>query len=145
MTSLLALSLALAGTALPAAANTHVTHICPAQLRLNSATVTVNPPAPAFTPSVSDMPLALTGASAFDGPPEQGAALKPVSDKRSAGGSTTVWHFEGSFEAGKWLSCDYAQGLVRLAVQVDAAATRCEARTAAAKAPARVTVTLACR
>lgn len=142
MTSLLALSLALASTAFPAAG---LAHACPTQVRLKPATVVVNPPAPAFTPWVSDTALMLTGASAFDGPPEQGAALKPASDKRVAGGSTVVWHFEGKFEAGKWLSCDYAQGLVRLAVQVDAATTRCEARTRINKAPARPAVMLACR
>lgn len=143
------------GLALPAAAQTAAappaaspTHTCPAQVRLSQATVAVNPPAPAFTPLVGDTPLPLTGASAFDGPPEEGAALKPAAERRHATGRSTVWHFEGRFEAGKWLSCDYAQGLVRLAVAVPAASTRCEALTtpsAAGPGPARTTVQLACR
>jgi hypothetical protein len=136
---------AAAQAATPPAAS--LTHTCPAQVRLSQATVAVNPPAPGFTPLVSDLPLPLTGASAFDGPPEEGAVLKPAAEQRGAAGRSTVWRFEGRFEAGKWLSCDYAQGLVRLAVAVDAASTRCEALTAATPGPgpARTTVKLACR
>ena len=138
----LLLGATLATAPLPAAASQ--AFVCPAHVRLNPATATVSPAAPGFTPLVSDTPLALTGASAFDGPPEQGAALKPTSERRGAAGSTAVWRFEGSFDAGKWISCDYAQGLVRLTVPVAAATRQCEARTTPAKAAGRATVQLAC-
>jgi len=131
--------------------------VCPAQVRLNAATATVSPAAPGFTPLVSDAPLPLTGASAFDGPPEEGAALKPASERRGAAGTTTVWRFERSSEGshevshevsintGRWMSCDYAQGLVRLTAKVHAGTKNCEARTTPAKAAGRVSVLLACQ
>ncbi len=131
----------------PAAADQAL--VCPAHVQLNAATakatVTFSADTPGFTPLVSDRLLALTGASAFDGPPEEGAALKPVTERRGAAYNTSVWRFEGSYDGGKWMTCDYAQGLVRLAVRVEDTAQVCEARATLAKANARVTVALACR
>lgn len=149
----LALGLGGALAAAPPPAAASQSFVCPAQVRLNAATATVSPAAPGFTPLVSDAPLPLTGASAFNGPPEEGAALKPASERRGAAGSTAVWRFERSsgsshevsINTGKWMSCDYAQGLVRLTVQVHADTKNCEARTVPAKAAGRVSVLLACQ
>jgi hypothetical protein len=63
----------------------------------------------AFVPSTS---LLLTGVTVFDGPPKEGASLKPT--KISANGASIQWVLEGATEYGTWVSCDYANGLVRL-------------------------------
>lgn len=71
----------------------------------------------------ADSQIWLTGNSVFDGPPEKGAALMPTSTR----GSTATWKFAVPAADGYWLSCDYADGLIHLAVRADAKATSCRA------------------
>ena len=147
----LAALLALGTSAGPARADAgELLHRCPAQVRLNPATATLQASVPGFAGQVSDQPLPLTGASAFDGPPEEGAALKPAASERGPGGpgsshGLTTWRFEGPYPAGKWMSCDYAQGVARLVLQLPPETARCVARTTMLKNPARTSITLACR
>jgi hypothetical protein len=96
---------------------------CPLKLSVDNGPLVLREPPPGFEPLVSHTVVFLTGASAFDGPPADGAMLKPLSATTEA----THWDF-GGVSQGKWLSCDYANGVVRLVRQVDDAVSSCTAR-----------------
>jgi hypothetical protein len=63
--------------------------VCPGRVSLANASLSDSFDKATFTPSVSDMPLLLTGAGAYDGPPGQGAALKPVASRGERGAEVT--------------------------------------------------------
>jgi hypothetical protein len=95
---------------------------CPSRVHLASGAI---PPAdvPAgFQASFSDSQIWLSGFSVFEGLPEKGASLAPVS---SAAGTAT-WKFEGLASDGRWLSCDYANGLIHLASRAADTAKSCK-------------------
>ena len=75
----------------------------------------------AFVPE----PLRLTAAGFMQGPPSTRADLKPSATKRTSAGSVVKWAFEGAYPEGKWLSCEYAQGVVALARRIDDSAAEC--------------------
>jgi hypothetical protein len=64
------------------------------------------------------------GLNAYDGPPENEATLKPR-ETRIGKGSHKRWNFSGSFKDGKWLSCDYGAGMVRLTTRIDDGIRQC--------------------
>lgn len=97
-----------------------------------------------FKSSVSDVPTVLTGASAFDGPAEVGAALLPSQSRASRIGQIAIWTFAGSFEHAKWIACDGAMGAVRLAARVDDRAHLCRATFQRAGPGKRPSVDIAC-
>ena len=82
---------------------------------------------PPFKALVSESPIWLTGVGAFDGPPEEGASLKPDRTNKAGKAESSTWVFHGAIERGKWMTCDYADGLVHLAVQVNARSAKCSA------------------
>jgi len=117
---------------------------CPATLRLTSPRAEAAN-LPAGTEIVLDQrPLRLTGHNVFDGPPTQGAALMPQSDKPAKGGSTAVWSFEGDYPHGKFLSCDYAGGAVRMVQRVGDAVKRCTSQSSTSKNPATLQTRFQC-
>ncbi|CAD5374827.1 conserved exported hypothetical protein [Rubrivivax sp. A210] len=67
----------------------------------------------------------LSGVNVFEGPPADGAVLKPTTG--SGGGRVSVWRFGGPDAGGRFLSCDYAEGLLRLHAPVPPGATSCTA------------------
>jgi hypothetical protein len=83
----------------------------------------------------TDMPMLLSGASAFDGPPADGAAILPTDSNANGDNTRTVWEFSTKFAAGKWLTCDYQKGLVRLALRADDSARDCVADASPAHGP----------
>lgn len=87
---------------------------CPDKVRLASGIVVAEDVPSEYQPLISERVNRLTGVSAFDGPPKDGAILKPLIQKREQ----IKWIFEGAYEKGKWVSCDYADGLIRLVQQV---------------------------
>ena len=74
---------------------------------------------------VSSGPVRLSGVSVFDGPPQEGAALKPGSVAQS--GATITWKFSGTFAQGKWLACDYGGGVARAVMRAPDDSTFCVA------------------
>jgi hypothetical protein len=99
--------------------------VCPSAIRLDKATVAVDAVPAGFQPMVSKSATGITGVSAYDGPAEEGAALKPTSEGAKDG--SAEWHFAGSFPRGKWISCDYAKGLLRLTRRVEDGTSVCSA------------------
>ena len=55
--------------------------------------------------------LPLTAAGFAEGEPVMRASLKPASTEKRADGSQVKWVFEGAYPHGKWLVCDYANGV----------------------------------
>ena len=97
---------------------------CPAKVHLESGRVADDLPA-GVVASVDASALRLSGIGAFDGPPDRGGALMPTSSSRDDARST--WVFSGPMpDGGRWVSCDYAGGLVHVATRVDERAVSCE-------------------
>ncbi len=99
--------------------------ICPDKVRPSSVSVAPEDVPQGYKPFVSNTIVRLTGVTVFDGPPEDGAQLKPSFS--SSNGETIKWVFEGSYEKGKWVSCDYANGLIRLVKQIGEPTVSCTA------------------
>jgi hypothetical protein len=99
--------------------------VCPSKARLASGSVATEDVPPGYKTFVSNTTVGVSGVTVFDGPPEDGAALKPSAS--SSNGETITWRFEGSYEKGKWVSCDYANGLIRLVRQIGEPTTSCTA------------------
>ncbi len=117
---------------------------CPATIQLNEPRATASG-LPAGAEIVLDAnPLRLTGYNVFDGPPVREAALMPHSDKPGKDGSTAVWTFEGDYSQGKYLSCDYAGGVVRMAQRADDAVKRCTVVSRKSGKPAALQVRFRC-
>ncbi|GEM_PF-1675816 len=123
---------------------------CPATVRLDAPKASASG-LPAGTEIVlAASPLRLTGYNFFDGPPAQGAALVPTSDKPAKGGkggkgdATATWVFDGDYPQGKFASCDYAGGTVRVVQRMDDAAKRCTATSRTAGDPPALQVRFRC-
>lgn len=123
---------------------------CPATVQLEAPRATASG-LPAGTEIVLDTrPLRLTGYNFFDGPPAQGAALVPTSDKPGKGTkgakseSTATWVFEGDYPQGKFASCDYAGGTVRLVQRMNDGAKRCMATSRTPGDPPALQVQFRC-
>lgn len=141
---------ATATSATGTAAASAATLECPATVRLDAPKASASG-VPAGTEIVLDArPLRLTGYNFFDGPPAQGAALVPTSDKPARGAkggkgeSTATWVFEGDYPQGKFAACDYAGGTVRLVQRMDDAAKRCMATSRTAGNPSVLQVRFRC-
>lgn len=96
---------------------------CPARVHVASGTLAAADVPAGWEGTFSDSQVWLTGNSVFDGPPAKGAALMPTSTR----GGTATWKFAAPSADGYWLSCDYANGLIHVAVRADAKATSCRA------------------
>lgn len=118
----LALSMGLAASGL---CFSDESHVCPGKIHLDSASVASEDVPPGFTSLVSRSYIRLTGVSMFDGPPVEGAALMPSSI--SANDRIIKWTLDGPYEKGKWISCDYAMGLIRIAAQTRDSSLACTA------------------
>lgn len=70
-------------------------------------------------------PMPLTAAGFMQASPEKMAYLKPSSTKNQKNGTTVIWKFEGEYPLGKWLTCDYANGLVSISKEIDKTVEEC--------------------
>lgn len=98
--------------------------ICPNSVRLASGNIVSEDVPPGYKPFVSSSMLRLTGVTIFEGQPENGAALKPSSV--SSNGESIKWNLDGNTE-GIWISCDYANGLIRLVRNIGETNSSCTA------------------
>lgn len=117
--------------------------VCPGYLELTSTPLIAAELPPASRALVAPGRVWLSGASLFDGPPEEQASLVP--DNAESDGPAQ-WTLASSAAGGYWLSCDYADGLVRVTQPVAATVSRCSATVAPANNPAAsVTVQFDCQ
>ena len=123
---------------------TYTTYICPSTVRLApGATVTPNDVPEGYESWVSDSIIHLSGYNLFDGPPKDMAQLKG-SDESSKGGVTTWTLTPGAYPLGVWISCDYAQGLVRIVRRADTV-TSCTATAEKVKLYGSLAVRFDCK
>lgn len=119
---------------------------CPPAVRIEAAHISAAAGLPELTgwqSHVDDGPVRLSGANLFEGPPAEGAVLKPGSS--TANGMVSTWRFAGSDAGGRFLSCDYAQGLVRLQAPVPAGAVSCTVTTQRQRPQGTLSATFSCR
>jgi hypothetical protein len=117
------------------------TYICPATVRLASGVV-VAEDIPAGSESlVSSAIIRLSGNNLYDGPPIEGAVLMPTSTKAS----TATWVLSDKHPQGIWMSCDYAEGLVKLVKRAADSVTSCVATTKITKPQNTLETRFACK
>lgn len=115
--------------------------VCPDSVRISSATITLESAPAGFDVFVPKSLVRLSGFNVYDGPPEQGAELKP----HSTTSRNAVWKFEGGYPQGVFLSCDYNNGAVRLTTRADGAVTSCSAKTEVVKPHQSLKVKFVCK
>jgi hypothetical protein len=102
---------------------------CPATVKVASAKLDEASVPAGSEPFISDSPVRLSSISAFNGPPTEGAALIPRGERTQRGATIAAWLFEGPYPHGKYVSCDYANGFVRVVTRVNDVMTRCTGTT----------------
>ena len=70
-------------------------------------------------------PMPLTSAGFMQAPPEKMAYLKPSSTIERKNSTAVIWKFEGDYPLGKWLTCEYANGVVSKSKEIDKNLTEC--------------------
>jgi hypothetical protein len=115
--------------------------VCPSRVHVASGALAPEDVPAGFHATFSDSQVWLTGFSVFEGPPAQGAALVPDLGK----GDVATWKFQGTAPEGRWLSCDYAEGLIHLAVRADDQAKSCQGRFAKSGDPKLPHAEFSCR
>lgn len=90
---------------------------------------------------VPDSLLRLTGVSVYDGPPKEGAMLKPAADD----GSAVLWQLNLATGVQAWVSCDYANGIAKLVKSMPDATRQCSATVTKVPLPTGLKATLRCR
>jgi hypothetical protein len=100
-------------------------YTCPDKIHLEKASIAAVDIPSGFQQYVSSAPAWLTGVNAYDGPPEEGGQLKPANVDEN--GSTIVWRFTKESNLNIWLTCDYADQLMQIAVKVDDSPSECVA------------------
>jgi hypothetical protein len=131
---------------LPATLACHAgqTHMCPPKIALQSASIAPEYLTGGFAPLVDDSVIWLSGANMFDGPPREGAVLKANTTRREGKTEVLRWDFGNNQQHEKWLSCDYAQGLIRLTLAVGTGYRHCLARATNSGKPAKLAVEFVC-
>lgn len=95
---------------------------CPVEIPATSFKVTNA--ADSWTPLVPSS-LTLTAAGFMQASPEKMAHLKPFSTSEDKKRVLVTWKFEGDYPQGKWLTCDYAGGVVSLSKEIARSTSVC--------------------
>ena len=101
------------------------TMMCPSTVRVASGLIEPKDVPVGFRPIISNLSERLSGGSVFDGPPEQGGSLKPFSSSEKSHRAKWIFAKEAKYEV--WISCDYANGLIRLVKRVQEPVASCTA------------------
>ena len=101
------------------------TMICPSTVRVASGLIEPKDVPAGYRPIISNSSERLSGGSVFDGPPEEGGSLKPFSSSAKSHRAKWVFAKEAKYEV--WISCDYANGLIRLVKRVHEPVASCTA------------------
>ncbi|WP_157263451.1 STY0301 family protein [Azohydromonas aeria] len=95
---------------------------CPTRIFMDSGQVALKDLPTGFVVSTPKSSFLLYSMTVYNGPPEKKSSMAPNLDVRSR---DSGWKFEGDFPEGKWISCDYAEGLIRLAKRLDEPTEQC--------------------
>ena len=120
---LLTVALLLSAASTPTVAQEHI--VCPGWVRLAPQETRLQEVPAGYSLFISGSVVRLSGVSAYDGPPEDGAILKPIT--HGSNSAKIEWRFNGAFDKGKWLSCDFANGLIRLTREIAKQTVTCTA------------------
>ena len=101
----------------------NVDSICPATIRLSTATIVPEDIPSGYQPLISKTIVRLSGASVLNGSPEKIGILIPST--YSSSGNYAKWNFDKEANYEISVSCDYANGLVRLVKHVKAPVSSC--------------------
>ena len=99
--------------------------ICPSTVRIASGSIEPEDVPAGYRPIISNSFERLSGGSVFDGPPEAGGSLKPFSSSEKSHRAKWVFAKEAKYEV--WISCDYANGLMRLVRRIPEPVSACTA------------------
>ena len=91
------------------------------------------------------MPLKLTAAGFMQGGPSMHADLKPYSTRKIPGGTAVAWVFQGAYPNGKWLSCEYANGIASLSKRIADTTSECSVMYGGGKSGAYVVRSITCK
>jgi hypothetical protein len=95
---------------------------CPARIPASSFQFANAPEG--WTPFVPS-PLELTSAGFMQASPEKKAYLKPFTTINNNKRVIAVWKFEGDYPQGKWLTCNYAEGVVSISKEIARSTSEC--------------------
>jgi hypothetical protein len=89
---------------------------------------------------------ALRAAGFTDGPPEDGAQLKPATAGKTKAGEKVSFAFSGVSPAGIWLECAYADTTVTLSKKIEKTPSACDVNYIKTARPgSAVSIGIACR
>lgn len=117
------------------------TVVCPERLMQQSAQVNAENIPDGFEFMSRPGRLWLSGLSLYDGHPRDNAVLAPSDESATE----PVWRFEGDYFDGKWLSCDYGMGHVRLYRKLDDAVAECHAALEGSRQEGNLKIRAVCR
>ncbi len=117
------------------------TVVCPERLMQQSAQVNAENIPEGFEVMSRPGRLWLSGVSLYDGHPRDNAVLVPDEDSATAPG----WRFEGDYPDGKWLSCDYSMGHVRLYRKLDDSIAQCNVTSEGNRQEGSLKIRAVCR
>lgn len=101
------------------------TYECPEKIHFEGGRLAAADIPAGFKDTISSAPVWLSGASVYDGPPEEGAELKPINAEKKS--SRILWDTSNTSEKGIWLVCNYADQLVKISVKAEGMPSSCEA------------------
>lgn len=127
---------------------THFAHAggqveCPPTLQVQAMSLVDVPVG--FTPVEPVGLVRLSGGNLYDGPPQQEAALKPFSQQTTKQTRSVTWKLQGEYPDGKWFSCDYAQGTLRIARRLEDASTECQMLAKPIAPAGQLSIVLLCK
>ncbi len=116
---------------------------CPLTLQVQAMSLVAVPSG--FTPVEPVGLVRLSGGNLYDGPPQQEATLKPFSQQSTKQNRSMIWKLQGDYPDGKWFSCDYAQGTLRIARRLADASKECQMLAKPIAPAGQLSIALICK
>ena len=115
---------------------------CPSMVHLASGSVAAEDVPAGYESRVLSSITRLSGYNLYDGPPENRGQLKSDSSK----GNVATWVLTpGKYPQGVWISCDYAEGLVKIVARARDSVTSCTATAKKMEPPVSLAVRFVCK
>lgn len=118
---------------------------CPSRAQITSVVSSASGAAFPFEGTTIISSALLTGISVYEGRPERGGALKPSALSGTSEKQVIIWKFEVQKADSIWLTCDYANGVGRFAMEVSSAARSCTTQATRTKSPSLVKISGSCQ
>lgn len=128
---------------MPAPLGTSIEVSCPDHLELPYQSLPIVNTHPDFGAITFNTRVWLSGVTLFDGAPSSGASLVPTSV--SPKGEVITWKLEKPPEETTWLTCDYADGVVRLTRNVGPKLSTCTANVKEGAVGSGRTIRMTCK